>query len=81
MSRSGAVIGEKERAKPYLAVKAITSNAAYEFFEEDSKGTLSEGKLADFVILDKNPLKVKPMDIRNIQVLETIKEGKSIYKK
>lgn len=81
VSRSGAIIGEKERAKPYLALKAITSNAAYEFFEEDSKGTLSEGKLADFVILDQNPLKVKPMDIKNIQVLETIKEGKTIYKK
>lgn len=81
VSRSGAVIGEKERAKPYLALKAITSNAAYEFFEEDSKGTLSEGKLADFVILDQNPLNVKPMDIKNIQVVETIKEGKTIYKK
>ena len=69
VSRSGAVIGEKERAKPYLALKAITINAAYEFFEEDSKGTLSEGKLADFVILDQNPLRVRPMDIKNIQVM------------
>lgn len=81
VSRSGAIIGEKERAKPYLALKAITSNAAYEFFEENFKGTLVEGKLADFVILDKNPLKVKPMDIKNIQVLETIKEGKTVFKK
>ncbi|MEO8773050.1 MAG: amidohydrolase [Gelidibacter sp.] len=81
VSRSGVIIGEKERAKPYLALQAITSNAAYEFFEEDSKGTLSEGKLADFVILDQNPLRVKPMDIKNIQVMETIKEGKTIYKK
>ena len=81
VSRSGAVIGEKERAKPYLALKAITINAAYEFFEEDSKGTLSEGKLADFVILDQNPLRVRPMDIKNIQVMETIKEGRTIYKK
>ncbi len=81
VSRSGAIIGEKERAKPYLALKAITSNAAYEFFEEDLKGTLTKGKLADFVILDQNPLKVKPMDIKNIQVMETIKEGQTIYKK
>lgn len=81
VSRSGQVIGEKEKATPYLALQAITSNAAYEFFEEDSKGTLSEGKLADFVILDKNPLKVEPMEIKNIEVLETIKEGQTIFKK
>ena len=80
-SRSGIVIGEKERTTPYLALQAITSFAAYEFFDEDLKGTLTVGKLADFVILDKNPLKVDPMDIKNIQVIETIKEGKSIYRK
>ena len=80
-SRSGIVIGEKERTTPYLALQAITSFAAFEFFDEDLKGTLTVGKLADFVILDKNPLKVDPMDIKNIQVIETIKEGKSIYRK
>ncbi|HNP18791.1 MAG TPA: amidohydrolase [Fulvivirga sp.] len=81
VSRSGAIIGDNERTTPYQALKAITSNAAYEFFDENLKGTLTEGKLADFVILDKNPLKVAPMDIKDIQVLETIKEGVSIYKK
>jgi predicted amidohydrolase YtcJ len=35
---------------------------------------------ADLVILDKNPLKVDPMSIKDIKVLETIKEGKTIYK-
>ncbi|RXJ49708.1 amidohydrolase [Gelidibacter gilvus] len=81
VSRSGAVIGDTERTTPYLAIQAITSNAAYEYFEEDLKGSISEGKLADFVILDKNPLKVEPMNIKNIQVLETIKEGKTVFKK
>lgn len=81
VSRSGTIIGEGERTTPYLAIQAITSNAAYELFEENLKGSLSEGKLADFVILDKNPLKVEPMDIKNIQVLETIKEGKTVFKK
>lgn len=66
VSRSGTIIGEGERTTPYLAIQAITSNAAYELFEENLKGSLSEGKLADFVILDKNPLKVEPMDIKNI---------------
>lgn len=80
-SRSGIVIGEKERATPYLALQAITSFAAYELFDENLKGTLTVGKLADFVVLDQNPLKVDPMDIRSIQIVETIKEGKSIYRK
>jgi hypothetical protein len=81
VSRSGTIIGEGERTTPYLAIQAITSNAAYELFEENLKGSLSKGKLADFVILDKNPLKGEPMDIKNIQVLETIKEGKTVFKK
>ena len=81
VSRTGAVIGAAERTNPYSALQAITSFAAYELFDENIKGTLSNGKLADFVILDKNPLKVKPMEIKNIQVMETIKEGKTIYKK
>ncbi len=81
VSRSGAIIGAAERGNPYLAIQAITSFAAYEFFDENLKGTLSVGKLADFVILDKNPLKVKPMEIKNIQVIETIKEGKTIFKR
>lgn len=81
VSRTGAVIGAVERTNPYSALQAITSFAAYELFDENIKGTLSNGKLADFVILDKNPLKVKPMEIKNIQVMETIKEGKTIYKK
>ena len=80
-SRSGAVIGEGEKLTPYEALQAITSWSAYQHFEEDTKGTLSEGKLADLVILDKNPLKVSPSEIKNIQVLETIKEGNVVYRK
>lgn len=54
---------------------------AYQYFEEDIKGTLREGKLADLVILDKNILKVNPMNIRDIQVLETIKQGETVFRK
>jgi predicted amidohydrolase YtcJ len=62
-------------------LKALTINGAYQYFEENTKGSLKAGKLADLVILDKNPLKVDPMTLKDIQVMETIKEGKSIYKK
>jgi predicted amidohydrolase YtcJ len=57
----------------------MTEWAAYQGFTEDLKGTLAPGKLADLVILDRNPLKVEPMAIRDISVMETIKEGNSIY--
>ena len=78
-SRSGQIIGPDERISPYDALKSITSWAAYQCFEEDLKGDLSVGKLADFVILDKNPLKVDPMTLKDIVVMETIKEGNSIF--
>ena len=81
LSRTGAVIGADERITPYQAICSITRNAAYQYFEEDRKGTLKAGKLADFVILDKNPMKIDPMKIIDLQVMETIKEGKTVYKK
>ncbi|MBN8567593.1 MAG: amidohydrolase [Flavobacteriales bacterium] len=80
ISRNGQVIGADERITPYQALQAITTNAAYQYFEENKKGSLKVGKLADLVILDKNPLKVVPETIKEIKVVETIKNGKSIYK-
>ncbi|GGG46777.1 hydrolase [Bizionia arctica] len=80
-SRTGQIIGADERISPYDAIKSITSAAAYQHYEEDLKGDLTEGKLADFVILDKNPLKVSPDKIKEIQVLQTIKEGQVVYQK
>lgn len=80
-SRSGAIIGEGERLAPYEALQAITIWSAYQHFEEDKKGSLTTGKLADLVILDNNPLKVAPNDIKDIQVIETIKEGQTVFRK
>lgn len=78
--RSGAVLGADERVSALDAIKAITINAAYEYFEESSKGSIEPGKLADLVILDNNPLKVDPDAIKGIKVVETIKEGETIYR-
>lgn len=80
ISRNGAVIGADQRVSAMEALKAITINAAYQYAEESSKGSLEPGKLADLVILDGNPLTVDPMAIKDIKVVETIKAGKSIYK-
>jgi predicted amidohydrolase YtcJ len=80
-SRSGKIIGAEERLTPYEALQAITIWSAYQHYEEDSKGSLETGKLADLVILDKNPLKINTQEIKNIQVLKTIKEGKIVFEK
>jgi predicted amidohydrolase YtcJ len=80
-SRSGKIIGPDERLTPYEALQAITIWSAYQHYEENRKGSLENGKLADLVILDKNPLKVNPENIKDIQVLKTIKEGKTVFEK
>ncbi len=81
LTRNGVSIGPEQRIGIYDALKGITINAAYEYHEENEKGTLESGKLADLVILDKNPLKTDPMELKDIQVLETIKEGTTLYMK
>jgi len=79
-TRSNFLLGEDQRLTPLEALKALTIWSAYQYFEEDSKGSIEVGKLADFAILSDNPLTVEPMTIKDIQVLATIKEGKTIYK-
>lgn len=80
VTKNKVLLGEDERISPLDAIKAVTINGAYQYFEENTKGSIKEGKLADLIILDKNPLKVNPMDIKDIKILETIKEGNSIFK-
>jgi predicted amidohydrolase YtcJ len=81
LSGSGKVVGSDERVGAYDALRAVTVTAAYQLKEEKTKGTLEPGKLADLVILDKNPLKVEPTTIKDIAVVETIKEGRPVYKR
>jgi predicted amidohydrolase YtcJ len=60
-------------------MQMITIWGAEQFGEQATKGSLKEGKLADFVILSDNPITIDPKDINRIQVLETIKEGESVW--
>lgn len=80
VTRSGYVLGPEERVDTLTALKAMTIWPAVQYFEEASKGTIEPGKLADFVILSANPLAVKPDDLIKLKVVETIKEGRSVYK-
>ncbi len=79
ISRGGATIGPDQRVTPFEGLKAMTEWTAEQYDEQDSKGTLAVGKLADLVILSQDPLKVDPMKIKDIKVIETIKEGATIY--
>jgi predicted amidohydrolase YtcJ len=80
VTRSGKVLGADQRIAVRDALKAITIHAAWQYFEEDRKGSIKPGKLADFVILADNPLTIESMKIKDIRVLETIKEGVTIYR-
>jgi predicted amidohydrolase YtcJ len=79
VTRSDEVLGPQQRISVLDALKGITLYAAYQNFEEEIKGSIEPGKLADLVILSKNPLNVDPMTIVDIQVLATIKEGERVY--
>jgi predicted amidohydrolase YtcJ len=76
---SGKVLGPEQAITPYEAFRAVTKDAAWQHFEEHRKGTLEVGKLADMVILSKDPLAVDPMTIDQIKVVETIKEGRTVF--
>jgi predicted amidohydrolase YtcJ len=80
VTTGGKELGPEQRITPFEGLRAITADAAWQHREEDRKGTLATGKLADLVVLSADPLAVDPMTIRDIRVLETIKEGQSIYK-
>ena len=60
---SGATLGPDQRITPYEAIKAITIDAAHQYFEEDNKGSIKPGKRADLVILSADPTKLAPETI------------------
>lgn len=81
VTRQGAALSQEECLTPYEALRAVTLDAAYQYGEEERKGSIRPGKLADFVVLDQNPLQTDPQAIKDIQVLCTIKEGRILYEK
>jgi predicted amidohydrolase YtcJ len=75
---SGRVLGEGERITVPQALHAVTLGAAYLLMQEDKKGSIETGKLADFTVLDRNPLEVgSPDELRDIKVLGTVMGGKA----
>lgn len=81
LTKTDQVLGPDERITPLEALRTVTIDAAWQNFEEDIKGSIAPGKLADLVILDGNPLTVDPTAIRDIQVQETIVGGETVYER
>lgn len=79
ISKQGIVIGQQEKISVLDALKGITINAAYQYGEERKKGSIKMGKRADFVILDRNPLNTPKLELNQIQILQTIKDGIPVY--
>lgn len=79
ISKEGKVLGASERLNVYDALRAVTTHAAYQYFEEGEKGSIEAGKRADFVVLDRSPLRVDPMEIKDIQVMQTILADRSVF--
>ena len=79
-TRSGRVLGPEQRATVREALHAVTLGAAYQYFEEDAKGSIAAGKQADLVILERNPLTADPRELERIRVLETFSRGRSVFR-
>jgi predicted amidohydrolase YtcJ len=81
ISREGADMGKEERISTLEALRAITIQGAYQYFEEEEKGSLRPGKKADMVVLSANPLTTDPQKLKELEVCMTIKEGQVLYQK
>ena len=73
-------MGPEQRVTPLEALRAITIDAAWQNFEEDTKGSIEVGKLADFVVLSDNPLSVEPARIKEIAVLQPIVGDRMVFR-
>ncbi|MEX0340611.1 MAG: amidohydrolase [Arenibacterium sp.] len=78
-TRSGDILGPHQRVDVMTALKAMTLWPAWQHFEEDQKGSIETGKLADFVILSDDPMQVDPETLADIDIVATIKEDTVIY--
>lgn len=79
VTRSGQVLGAAERVRVRDALAAVTIDAAYQSFDEDLKGSLAPGKLADLVILSADPLATPAEELLDLEVLETWARGRRVY--
>ena len=78
-TRSGYVLGPEQKVGVMTALKAMTLWPAWQHFEESDKGSLENGKLADFVVLSRSPLTTAEDELADIEVEQTWKDGRLVY--
>lgn len=78
-TRTGDILGPNQRVDVLTALKAMTIWPAWQHFEENDKGSIESGKIADLVILSDNPMTVEPDKLAELKVRVTIKDGKVVY--
>lgn len=76
---TGRVWGPSQRITLDEALKVCTRNGAYASFEENEKGSITPGKLADFVILAEDPHDVDPDALKEIEIVRTVVGGRTVY--
>jgi predicted amidohydrolase YtcJ len=79
LTKDGQVLGPEQRIGVFEALRAVTGDAAWQNFEEKTKGTIEPGKLADFVVLAENPLTVQSERLKDLEILQTIVGGQTVY--
>lgn len=77
---TGEILAPEERLTVPEAIKLYTLNGAYVGFEEKDKGSLEAGKLADFIVIDRDIFSVNPEQLKDVKVLATYVSGKSVFK-
>ncbi|MBK1969221.1 MULTISPECIES: amidohydrolase [Brevundimonas] len=77
-TRSGDILGPDERVPVEVALKAMTLWAAWQHYEDDRKGSLTAGKLADMILLDADPMTVDPDRLAGIKVTDAYKDGRPV---
>lgn len=80
-SETGQDLGESQKISVVDAIRVYTWNGAYITFEENLKGSIEPGKLADMVVLDRDLVTCDPGEIVNTKVLTTIIDGRIVYQR
>lgn len=81
LTANGTSFGEKQKIDVLEAIRLYTYNGAYASFDEDIKGSLEPGKLADMIVLDRSILKTLPQDLKDIQVELTMLDGDILFER
>jgi predicted amidohydrolase YtcJ len=78
---SGKVLFKGEAVETIEAIRAYSIDGAYAAWEEHDKGSVEPGKLADLIVVDRDPLSIKPDDLKNMTTLMTVINGQIVYEK